>query len=296
MSTYYNEHDPYAAQWLRNLIAAGMIADGDVDDRDLREVQPDDLRGYRQCHFFAGIGGWSLALRLAGIPDDYPIWSGSPPCQPFSVAGKQRGTDDDRHLWPAFFDLIRECRPAVIVGEQVASAIAHGWYDTLCDDLEGEGYACGAVIAPACGIGAPHIRERLFWVADSSSARLEGWRVSGNSAGERSAGASGLAGGLEHSNSDRRTSRRASTAPTGHGHTAHPTGPATERASALDGFWRDPDWIFCRDGKWRPVEPGTQPLAHGLPARVGKLRAYGNAVVPQVAAQFVMAFYARGAA
>ena len=166
MSAYYNEHEPYAAQWLRNLIAAGHIAPGDVDERDIQEVSPDDLAGYTQCHFFAGIGGWSYALRLAGWPDDRPVWTGSCPCQPFSAAGKRAGTDDPRHLWPAWFRLIRECRPVTALGEQVASAIAHGWLDGVSADLEAEGYTVGAVVLGAHSVGAPHIRQRLWWVAE----------------------------------------------------------------------------------------------------------------------------------
>ena len=84
---YYNEHDAKAAAWMRELIKEGLIADGDVDERSIVDVQPGDLAGYTQCHWFAGIGGWSLALRLAGWPDDRPVWTGSCPCQPFSSAG-----------------------------------------------------------------------------------------------------------------------------------------------------------------------------------------------------------------
>src|SRR5271170_8096807 len=123
MSAYYNEWEPYPAQWLRNLIAAKLIAPGDVDERSIKDVKADDLKGYTQCHFFAGIGGWPLALRLAGVSDDARVWTGSPPCQPFSVAGKGKAQADERHLWPAFFRLIAECRPAVVFGEQVANAI-----------------------------------------------------------------------------------------------------------------------------------------------------------------------------
>ena len=123
MTAYYNEINPYAAQWLRNLIAAGYIADGDVDERDIRDVKADDTMGYTQCHFFAGIGGWSLALRLAGWPDDRPVWTGSCPCQPFSAAGKKQGMQDDRHLWPVWFNLIRERRPVTVFGEQVEAAL-----------------------------------------------------------------------------------------------------------------------------------------------------------------------------
>lgn len=172
MPAYYNEIEPYAAAWLRNLIAAGHIAPGDVDERSIAEVAADDFVGYTQCHFFAGIGGWSYALRLSGWPDDLPVWTGSCPCQPFSAAGKGAGTKDPRHLWPEWFRLIRQCRPDVIFGEQVEAAVKHGWLDLVSADLEGEGYAVGAVAIPAGGVGAPHIRQRLWFVADRSSERL----------------------------------------------------------------------------------------------------------------------------
>lgn len=164
---YYNEFDAHAAEWLRNLIAAGEIAPGDVDERSIKDVRPDDLKGYDQCHFFAGIGGWSRALRLAGWDDDRPVWTGSCPCQPFSAAGKGKAADDERHLWPAWFPLIAECRPPTIFGEQVEAAIGWGWLDAVFADLEGESYACGAAVLPACGVGAPHIRQRIWFVADA---------------------------------------------------------------------------------------------------------------------------------
>lgn len=148
-------------------MAAGQIARGIVDDRPIERVKPEDLRRFTQCHFFAGIGGWSLALRLAGWPDDDPVWTGSCPCQPFSSAGKRLGLDDERHLWPIFFRLIAECCPVTIFGEQVAAAVNHGWLDQVTDDLEAVGYAVGSVAFPAEAVGAPHRRERLYFVADS---------------------------------------------------------------------------------------------------------------------------------
>jgi len=180
LSAYYNEFDPQAAHWLRNLIAKNLIPRGEVDERSIADVHPDDLRGFTQCHFFAGIGGWALAARLAGWPDDRELWTGSCPCQPFSVAGKGKAQDDDRHLWPHQFRLIRARRPAVWLGEQVAAAVGKDWLDGVCADMEGIDYACGAVVVPACAVDAPHRRDRL-WIAaravavgDSISARLEG--------------------------------------------------------------------------------------------------------------------------
>ena len=169
MAAYYNEFDPFAAQWLRNLIAAALIAPGDVDERSIADVMPDDLRGYTQCHFFAGIGGWSYALRLALWPDDRPVWTGSCPCQPFSAAGKRKGFDDERHLWPEFRRLIAECGPSTVFGEQVASRDGRNWLAGVRVDLEALGYAVGAADLCAAGIGAPHIRQRLWWVADGTT-------------------------------------------------------------------------------------------------------------------------------
>ena len=147
MSAYYNEIDSYAAQWLRNLIAAGYIAPGDVDERSIEDVKPDDLRNYTQCHFFAGIG----------------VWTGSCPCQPFSAAGKGHGFDDERHLWPAFHWLISECRPECIFGEQVASGNANAWFDLVQTDVEAmDYYTFGLVPFPSAGVGAPHIRDRAY--------------------------------------------------------------------------------------------------------------------------------------
>ena len=180
---YYNEFDPYAAQWLRNLIEAGHLPKGEVDSRSIKDVKASDLTGFVQCHFFAGLGGWSHALRLAGWPEDRPVWTGSCPCQPFSAAGAGGGVTDERHLWPVWFNLIRECRPGVVFGEQVEAAINHGWLDLVQTDLEGEGYACGAVGLPAGGVGAPHIRQRLWFVAnaqhDGGWANKQGWQAQG---------------------------------------------------------------------------------------------------------------------
>ena len=163
-TAYYNEIDPYAAEWLRNLIAKKHIAPGYVDERDIRDVEIEDLQGFNQYHFFAGIGVWSHVLRRCGWPDERPIVTASCPCQPFSVAGLGGGTEDDRHLWPKLFDILKILRPLVIVGEQVAGPAGLGWYDAVSADLEHEGYAVGAVSLCAAGVGAPHVRQRLYWM------------------------------------------------------------------------------------------------------------------------------------
>ncbi|MCA8313218.1 DNA cytosine methyltransferase [Burkholderia multivorans] len=304
MPAYYNEHDPYAAQWLRNLIAAGHIAPGDVDERSVEDVRPDDRRAHDQCHFFAGIGVWSYALRRAGWPDDRPVWTGSCPCQPFSAAGKGAVFDDERHLWSAWYWLISECRPAVICGEQVASSAVDPWIDLVHADVEAVDYAFACEPFPSAGVGAPHIRDRAFWLAHANGIRSRRYAraVSGAQTaldrtrledGRKPDGSrnGGPYGRLADTDIDRRPPEPGR-AVLDHEHHAQPCGRAPEEqphAGPTNGFWRAADWLLCRDGKWRPVEPGTFPLADGAPARVGRLRAYGNAINAEAATQFILA-------
>lgn len=170
---YYNEFDPKAAAWLRQLIASGHIPAGEVDERSIEDVRPRDLRGFAQCHFFAGIGGWSHALDLAGWPDYQRVWTGSCPCQPFSSAGQGVGFADERHLWPAWQHLIAQCKPAIIFGEQVASKAADVWIDLVQADMENMDYAFGCVPFPAASIGAPFVRDRAYWVATNTNAKRD---------------------------------------------------------------------------------------------------------------------------
>ena len=185
-AAYYNEIAPYAADWLRNLIAAGHIAPGDVDERSIENIHPDDIRSYTQCHFFAGIGVWSYALRRAGWPDDRPVWTGSCPCQPFSAAGKGIAFDDERHLWPAWHWLIQECRPPVVFGEQVASKDAEPWLDLVSTDLEALAFAVAACAFPSASVGAPHIRDGTYFVAYAAGPGFQGRQRSGQRAAHNS--------------------------------------------------------------------------------------------------------------
>lgn len=299
MPAYYNEIDPYAAQWLRNLIAAGHIAPGDVDERSIEDVRPADLAGYTQCHFFAGVGVWSLALRRAGWPDDVPVWTGSCPCQPFSAAGKGAGFADERHLWPAFNWLIEQCRPPVVLGEQVASKDADPWIDLVQADLEALDYAFGAVPFPSAGVGAPNIRDRLYWVADANGHRQSTRRLPVRPGRQEQAATiesgNGQIGRL--ANAERRHPAElarqwtGSRSPEVAGASGQPQGRGSildpRSARPVNGIWADADWLFCRDGKWRPVEPGTFPLANGAASRVGRLRAYGNAINAEAARIFI---------
>lgn len=308
-AAYYNEIEPFAAQWLRNLIAAGHIAPGEVDERSIEDVTPDDLRGFTQCHFFAGIGVWSHSLRLAGWPDDRPVWTGSCPCQPFSAAGKGDGFADERHLWPHFFHLISECRPQHVFGEQVAAGNANAWFDLVQADLEGLGYAFGLVPFTSAGIGAPHIRERAYWVANATGQLHHQCNDGTNELGRKgNPEQNRMGGGIVGLGNTNVTGLEGLSGNDGAAWRERATGPAAAsglhlRALEVNGFWRDADWLLCRDGKWRPVEPGTFPLVDGAAARlgrvqptvarmasgnrVGRLKGYGNAINAQAAAAFI---------
>ena len=293
MRVYYNEFDKFNAAWLRRLIEAGHLPKGDVDDRDIREVKGRDLKGYDQVHLFCGIGGWPYAAMLAGWPTDLPLWTGSAPCQPFSnaVRVEKKGFEDERHLWPEFYRLIQECRPPVVAGEQVASTDGLAWLDAVFADLEDAGYACGAANLAAAGVGAPHIRQRTYWLGDAEFSGLE--RHSGDGDGDD---------GSEAPGPDAETSGRGAIAPGVdalpllrgldlHDSRAPRSGlrlPAN-RGLGPRPLWAEFEALACSDG-WRPVRPGSFPMANGLSSRVGRLHAYGNAIVPQVGAAFLKAY------
>jgi DNA (cytosine-5)-methyltransferase 1 len=353
---YYNEFDKSAAEWIRELIKDQLIPDGVVDERDIREVAPTDLVGFTQCHFFAGIAGWSLALDLAGWDRSRPAWTGSCPCQPYSNAGKQLGDKDPRNLWPEFYRLIEQCRPECVFGEQVPAAIGKGWLDGISADLERASYTVGACVLGAHSVGAPHIRQRLYWMAKSESVKQQrggqpGYRIETNGKGraDESPSARGFrepcrlaftnggitsdehlqrggqqrfepedssfARGVFHPASNGRRDRRPQPirGSTSSGCLVGGLGdsdgsrlveqcgavavrekqPPTElrgnARNSVGGFWSRFDLIHCRDNKTRRIEPGTFPLAHGIPGRVGLLRGYGNAINPQTAAIFIKA-------
>ena len=299
MIAFYNEIDGYCCAWLSNLMDAGHITPGIISDESIEDITPAELVGYDRVHLFAGIGVWDYALRLARWPSDRPIWTLSCPCQPFSAAGKGVGFDDKRHLWPHAQWLIEQCRPVELIGEQVASGHANAWIDLVHADLEALGYAFGCVPFPSAGVGAPHIRDRAYWMADTSSERPLPGAYAGVHRGEESARARngelerrGHPGGLDdplgarlerHAGDDGAAGRQGSSGPTSPPSVLGGPGPT-------NGFWRYVDWLGCRDGKWRPVRPGSFPLVNGAKSRVGRLRAYGNAINAQAAKTFIEAY------
>lgn len=306
MSAFYNENDPKLAAWLRELINHDLIAPGVVDERSIEDIIPGELAGYTQCHFFAGIGVWSYALRQAGWPDDKPVWTGSCPCQPFSTAGKREGVTDERHLWPALFHLIQHAkrRDVPIFGEQVDGADGFAWLDIVQDDMEGLAHTCWPFVLPAAGVGAPHIRHRQFfvaqWMVDAQGERRDGIENSARATGRDCTQNSGDTGGMADSDS-----RQRGGVSVVRGHERNGAHAGWQKSSSIsvscgqvspagptNGFWSDSDWLCCRDGKWRPVRSGSQPLVDGAPARVVRLRGYGNAINAEVAKEFISAYMA----
>jgi DNA (cytosine-5)-methyltransferase 1 len=303
---YYNENDAGAAAWLRELISADLIAPGVVDDRSIADVRPSELIGFDQCHFFAGIGGWSLALRLAGWPDDRPVWTGSCPCQPFSAAGRRRGFADDRHLWPFLRTLVAERRPPILLGEQVATAA--DWLRLVRGDLVALGYAVGAMAIEAASAGADHLRDRYWFVGYADSAGLAvgsiaevergnlrdqgppaGAAADADGIGARDAGEALRArqpgprsvGAVPDDARDGRARQRLYAPPGRSGHDA--------RGRDLRGVDAGYAIVTGADGKARRVSAGVRLLVDGFPERVGVLRGFGNAIDPRPAAAFIRA-------
>jgi len=333
---YFNDNEPFVCEWLRNLYPESV-----VDESDIESISSQNLQAFNQCHFFAGVGGWRYALELAGWPWWRKVWSGSCPCQPFSIAGEGKGTDDRRHAWPSFRKLIRKYLPATIFGEQVASPDGRRWLARVRFDLEEMGYAVGAADLCAASVAAPHARQRLFWVAN---AKAPGPQISGQCGTlekeeirrsrlqrfEQRAGdgkkladsvgfvqrtgsnVEGFEGSIRGRDSNRPVVNNDSPGPQGHDRDENRSdqpGRLKENPFRSDRY----TIVDCLDGKRRRVpcpESGIQPLAYGIPramgkgrakneklvissartSRIGQIKGYGNAIVPELAAEFIRAF------
>ena len=187
--------------------------------------------------------------------------AGGFPCQPYSVAGKRKGAADDRNLWPEFRRIIEEFRPRYALIENVPGII-NLYLDTVLSDLEGLGYTWAAVTVPAAAFDAPHIRERLFIIAHSNNGG-RGQLLQHQHRQQQQAPNAGSNGQVQ---------------PMGHAHGGRRQEqwqPITIQGRAA---WSETQ----RASRWSP-EPAICRVASGIPHRVDRLRALGNAVVPQVA-------------
>lgn len=282
---------------------------------------------------FSGIGGFALAARWAGFetkcfseidtyasavlrkhwPDtpnlgditkaDFGPYAGTTlltggfPCQPFSVAGKQRGKEDDRFLWPRMLEVIAEVRPAWVVGENVAG-IVRMELDRVLADLEGQGYTAVPLVIPACAVDAKHRRDRVWIVANTKSsgtgADNGGLRESpgGASRGEGSTPSEIVADNQSLGRGEMR------------GRASGPGGHADERGEAMAdsngeglnsrqfSIQPRPKHTTTKNCCQWPAEPGVCRVVNGLPRRVDRIKGLGNAIVPQVAFEILKAIAA----
>lgn len=316
MTAYYNDIDLNACAWLEQLIELGCIAPGNVDNRSIVDVTPAELESYDQVHFFAGIGVWSYALRQAGWADNMPVVTGSCPCQPFSAAGQRKGSDDNRDLWWAMFWHIRQLQPSAVFGEQVASVDGLEWWDAVSADLEAADYATAAFDLPAAGVGAPHVRQRLFWVAHANGKRTQ--RRLHKSKADNSKDKSSIHSSVARLSCSNSVSRLGNTisserrevfaAGVDHFRQEGQRNQSPNYAEQSSSFAASEfNWVECFDGKTRPTKPSIPPMAYGitpdlvqssdtriqteetLEAATMRLKGYGNAIVAPLATAFVKA-------
>ena len=238
--------------------SAGHVPDGEVDRTITWKLNPNDLRGLTQCHFFC----WDSAdgQKRFASPDGEIALSGPEVVRVsrFRARDGEKAMSINDTSGPLFTTLSPSANLQWSLGNKLQARMAGNGSAAVRADLERLGYACGGADMSAAGVGAPHVRQRLWWVADASGVgkfikREKRELVRGNDS---------------------------------NGHCGEWRGNGRVNKSA----WSDAEFILCDDGKTRPVEPGIAPLAHGVPKRVGKLRAYGNAIVSPLAAEFVAAF------
>jgi DNA (cytosine-5)-methyltransferase 1 len=265
---------------------------------------------------FSGIGGFALAAkwngyRTVGFCDNEPyaqavlkkhwpevpchkdirevrgelyagitLLTGGFPCQPFSVAGKQRGKDDNRYLWPEMLRVIQEAKPAWIIGENVAG-IVNLALDQVCADLEGQGYEVEPIIVPACAVDAPHRRDRVWIVGHS---KLDGLTASKTSGGlfDQSEEQGGKVEEWEFARASCASSDVADSV-SKRGCCWNSEGEYAEDVGESSRHSRDNSrgvatWL---------AEPNVGRVAHGIPNRTHRLKGLGNAIVPQVASEII---------
>lgn len=253
-----------AAEWA-GLETVGQCEWADYPTNVLEKHWPDvprwrDIKTLKKESFYEKTG-----LRTVDII------SGGFPCQPFSCAGKRRGRDDDRYLWPEMLRVVSELRPTWVVGENVAGIVSMA-LDQVLSDLEGQGYQTRTFIIPACGVDAPHRRDRCAIVAYANRSGLQG----------RQQHEASVQSGETKSHLSISECREAVA-------DTHDRGGALRRNEELSTA-QGPGGIRSDHGggtpeygcwEWWPPEPDVGRVAHGIPSRVDRLKCLGNAVVPQ---------------
>ena len=201
------------------------------------------------------------------------VITGGFPCQPFSVAGRRKGTSDNRYLWPEMFRIIKEFKPRWVIGENVRgiTSIQDGMvFENVCTDLEGEGYEVRAFNIPAASVGAPHKRERI-WIVANSRRSIRGEQ----SAWDKESSRSGTHEKTEWScNTSKIRGSSERTKTMANASTGRRTSQEKQISTRGDSFEHQ---------SWWEAEPNVGRVADGLPGRIYRLRALGNSIVPQIA-------------
>ena len=214
-------------------------------------------------------------LKSNGI-NNIDIITGGYPCQPFSVAGRKKGEDDPRHLWPEYFRLVKELQPTWVIGENVSGHVKQG-LDTVLEDLESEGYSTRTFSISASGIGANHKRERVWILAHSGRPLWEGTEFreeDGNETRQKNANQferSSSTSLFNVADAERIGQQR--------------QGQSFRSSSAEKNSDGQTGWSYNgsqgAEGWWES-EPDVGRVAHGIPKRVDRLKSLGNSLVPQI--------------
>ena len=258
-------------------------------------------------------------LETKDIKEPIDILTGGFPCQPYSVAGKQKGTDDNRYLWPDMFRVIKEIKPTFVVAENVRGIvnIQDGMvFETVCSDLESEGFEIQPFIIPAAGVGAPHKRERVWIVGYSKhngsltskirrgnqkvdaraqerqNQAIESQRTSRSNNNEimensRRTLRQGAKFDKENANESKQENankfERSSSTP--EHHVANTKGVHVQGQQDRSGQEQS------RRESWWEFEPNVGRVANGVPGRVHRLKGLGNSIVPQIAEEIGKAIW-----
>ena len=233
-------------------------------------------------------------VKRSDLPDPDPdVIVGGFPCQPFSSAGLQKAQSDSRHLFPEMFRLIKECRPSWVIGENVIGIVKLG-LDEVLTDLENEGYATRTFNIPACAVGAPHLRQRVWIIAHSDSKGKPNGAIDAQAQGELVADPS-ISGLQEHGYGQTKDAIERSKDVADPQSKRHGRGSSkkcgNEQRIILpkeqEGGEMGREAEGCgephRPDQWWESEPPVGRLAHGVPNRVSQIRALGNSIIPQIA-------------